>query len=567
MDKADLRIYRLSDTTNQWVLVGGTVDTVSNIVTVAITNLGTYAVAPPLPTGALQLQPSTNALPADGLSQMTVTVTNLMLNTGNVATQAWLFAASALGVTILDADVDTNTSWVQIVSTNGTLTLHLLAPPGGNYASVSLKSVAGDAVGQIAFNLVDATPPATPSSVLATAGQSRIWVSWQTNSESDLGGYRVYYRMGQSGPPWDGTAAIEGSPSPVIITGTNCLLRGLQLGTNYYVAVSAMDTTGNESPLSPVIQVTTAPAAPAPPTAISARFGTDGTNFLMWALSDDDGYNDRDVVRYDVLRAVLPDGSYAKVGEVAAGIGIYSETNLTVASTQYVRYAIVAVASNSLSSVQTLANRLMADGITIDNDGDGIPDWWMMQYFGHPTGLASDQSLAQDDPAGDGLTNLQKYQLGRNPLIWDNLHFVSVQSQSDSTFKLTIFGQVGHYYSLLASSDLKTWTPILNFACTNATMDILDCDARSFGARFYRLVTPPSAPVMTMGVGAGLPFGTNGLNLFLTGTAGVEYRVDASSDLVNWATITNIFSTNVTMYFVDPSATNYSRRFYRAVAP
>ena len=25
-----------------------------------------------------------------------------------------------------------------------------------------------------------------------------------------------------------------------------------------------------------------------------------------------------------------------------------------------------------------------------DSDGDGIPDWWMLQHFGHPTGLASD---------------------------------------------------------------------------------------------------------------------------------------------------------------------------------
>src|SRR5207302_6046035 len=26
--------------------------------------------------------------------------------------------------------------------------------------------------------------------------------------------------------------------------------------------------------------------------------------------------------------------------------------------------------------------------ITYDSDGDGIPDWWTQQYFGHPTGQA-----------------------------------------------------------------------------------------------------------------------------------------------------------------------------------
>jgi hypothetical protein len=567
LDPATLQIYQLPDGTNIWRLIGGTVDIVLNTVTATITNLGTYAVAPPLPTGALQLQPSTNALPADGISQMTVTVTNLLLNTGNSATQAWLFTASASGVIILDADADSNTAGVQIVSTNATLILHLLAPPGGNYASVSLKSVAGDAAGQIGFNLVDTTPPATPSNVSVTPGQSRIWVFWQTNSEPDLGGYRVYYRMGQSGPPWDGTAAIEGSPSPVIVNSTNCLLRGLQLGTNYFVAVSALDTTGNESPLSAAVSVITTQAPPAAPTGVAARFGSDGTNILMWALSEDDGYNDRDVIRYDILRAVLPGGSYWKVGEVAAGIGIYSETNLMVAPTQYVGYAVAAVASNSLTSAQALANRLMPDGVTIDNDGDGIPDWWMMQYFGHPTGQASDHSLAQDDPAGDGLSNLQKYLLGRNPLIWDNLHFVGCESQSDGRFNLTIFGQVGSNYTLQASTDLVNWASVLNFTCTNSPTIVVDPGAKYFGARFYRLAQGTLPVMVTLNLNTPAAWTANGLGLNLEGPLGFSHIVQVSTDLLNWQPLTNFVLTNYPFYFSDSTATNYSRRFYRAVVP
>jgi len=48
---------------------------------------------------------------------------------------------------------------------------------------------------------------------------------------------------------------------------------------------------------------------------------------------------------------------------------------------------------------------------------------------------------------------------------------------------------------------------------------------------------------------------------------GLEYRVDASGDLVNWTAVTNFISTNAVMYFQDASATNYNRRFYRAVVP
>lgn len=563
----DLRIYRLADNTNGWVLVGGTVDLVSNLVSATITNLGTYAVAPPLPTGSLWLQPSTNFLTADGVSEMTVVVTNLLLNTGGSATQAWLFTASAVGVDILSSDADTSTPGVQIVSTNATITLQLRAPVGGTHASVSLKSVAGDAYGQVGINLADNTPPGTPSGVSVTAGQSRIWVSWQTNREPDLAGYRVYYRLGQVGPPWDGTAAVEGTPSPVQVVATNFLLRGLLLGTNYFVAGSAVDTTGNESPLSTPIQATTTPAAPAPPTGVAARFGPDGTNILMWALSEDDGYNDRDVVRYDVFRAVLPGGSYVKVGEASAGVGLYTETNAAVGSTQYVGYAVTAVATNGPSSSQTLANRLMADGVTIDNDGDGIPDWWMMNYFGHPTGQAGDQSFAWSDPAGDGLSNLQKYLLGRNSLVWDNLHFVGWQYLPDGRFKLTIFGQTGHNYTLQATTNLVDWVPVTSFVCTNGVMDVFDPAATNLSSRFYRLTTITSVPGMRLELGSAHPLTTNGLDLVLYSTTGLEYRVDASSDLVTWAAITNFISTNATTYFRDSSATNYSRRFYRAVVP
>jgi hypothetical protein len=490
LNPADLRIYYLPDGTNRWQLVGGAVNLASNTVSATITNLGTYAAAPPLPTGDLQLIPSTNLLSADGVSQMIVTVTNLMLNTGNAATQQWAFTASASGVTILSQDVDTNTPGVQVYTTNGAITLRLLAPQGGNVAHVSLASVAGDAYGSTAINLLDNTAPAAPTGVSVSAGQSRIWVSWQTNSEPDTAGYRVYYRLGQAGPPWDGTAAVEGTASPVMLTGTNWLLRGLLAGTNYFVAVSAVDTTGNESPLSAPIQVATTPAAPAPPASVAARFGADGTNILMWALSEDDGYNDRDVVRYDVLRAVLPGGSYVKVGEASAGVGLYTETNTTVGNTQYVGYAVTAVATNGVNSSQTLANRLMADGVTIDNDGDGIPDSWMVQYFGHPTGQASDQSFAWNDPAGDGLSNLQKYLLGLDPLVPARPYLQPLLSPTNGDFALNIQGLFGRSVTLEVSTNLTSWQTLTNLTSTNAVIHFEDWGVTNSGSRFYRAVVP-----------------------------------------------------------------------------
>ena len=50
-----------------------------------------------------------------------------------------------------------------------------------------------------------------------------------------------------------------------------------------------------------------------------------------------------------------------------------------------------------------------------DSDGDGIPDSWMLLYFGHATGLASDKSRATDDADGDGMSNFQEFLVGTNP--------------------------------------------------------------------------------------------------------------------------------------------------------
>jgi Fibronectin type III domain len=443
-NQADLRIYYLRDGTNRWEIVGGAVNAASNTVTATIARLGTYALAPPMPTGDLQLIPSTNTLAADGASEMTITVTNVFLNTGEVlqpppyfggysgvATQQWIFTATAVGANLLSPDFDPETPGVQVLSTNGAVTLFLQAPVGGTVARVSMASMAGDAFGTVAINMLDNTPPAAPKDISITAAQSRIWISWQMNSDPDLAGYRVYYRMGAAGPPWDGTATVEGTSSPVMVMGTNCLLRGLILGTDYFVSVSTVDTTGNESPLTAAVQVTTTPGPPMPPTSLTVHFGADSTNILMWALSEDDGYNDRDVMRYDVWRAVLPGGSYFKIGEVRAGIGLFSEPNPVLSPGQYVDYAVTAVDWSGLQSSEALATSL-------------LPAPMLKLSVGAPNGLV----------------------------------------------QLSVTGTTGQSYTIQASRNLVDWLPIQSFVSTTTVMTVVDQGATNFDHRFYRAVSP-----------------------------------------------------------------------------
>jgi T5SS/PEP-CTERM-associated repeat protein len=77
-------------------------------------------------------------------------------------------------------------------------------------------------------------------------------------------------------------------------------------------------------------------------------------------------------------------------------------------------------------------NNLSLSQGRLDTDGDGIPNWWMMGYFGHPAGLASDNSRAQDDADGDGMSNLAEYLAGTNPRDRSsNLRIIAVRPQTN----------------------------------------------------------------------------------------------------------------------------------------
>jgi len=154
----------------------------------------------------------------------------------------------------------------------------------------------------------------------------------------------------------------------------------------------------------------------------------------------------------------------------------------------------------------------------IDTDHDGIPDSWMMQYFGHPTGQASDNSLATQDRDGDGLSNLQEYHAGTSPNSTDTdgdgfSDLVEVQSGSDplsasskpvggtnSVVKLPAIelgylpgtmGVTQQFQSVDSLGDItSTWTNIGSpFVSTNGMFYNLQ-SLRGASNRFFRVIAP-----------------------------------------------------------------------------
>jgi sugar lactone lactonase YvrE len=76
----------------------------------------------------------------------------------------------------------------------------------------------------------------------------------------------------------------------------------------------------------------------------------------------------------------------------------------------------------------------------------------------------------------------------------------------------------------------------------------------------------PAPRILTSGPGFGFNGGQFGFNL--TGPAGKLVVVEASTDLVSWQPLwTNTFTFPATLNFSDPTAMNYSARFYRGITP
>ncbi len=138
-----------------------------------------------------------------------------------------------------------------------------------------------------------------------------------------------------------------------------------------------------------------------------------------------------------------------------------------------------------------------------------------------------------------------------------------------STFTFAAFGPTNLDVSNLSEGGVLKWTPTVAQAQSENTIYVMVTENNSLSTNgsFQVLVFPTPSPALRVSPLRPV-FGANGFQFTVNTMAGTTWRIDASTNLLNWRPVaTNLTGPSGALQFTDPVATNYLQRFYRAVLP
>jgi fibronectin type 3 domain-containing protein len=200
----------------------------------------------------------------------------------------------------------------------------------------------------------DTTPPVPPTGLTATAGDRSVSLEWNSSGEEDLAGYSVY-RSTNSGSY--GAALAVGLSTNAYIDDA------VSNGMTYYYAVTAKDSTGNESLKSTETSATPEPDTipPAAPTGLTAAAG-DNFVRLTWMQN-----SEADLDSYKVYRSTTS-SNYPATALATVSTNAYVDGTAENGTTYY--YVVTAVDNGSNESFYSAEATVTPADWSVFNDAD-----------------------------------------------------------------------------------------------------------------------------------------------------------------------------------------------------
>ena len=122
-----------------------------------------------------------------------------------------------------------------------------------------------------------------------------------------------------------------------------------------------------------------------------------------------------------------------------------------------------------------------------DTGSDGIPDDWMLTYFGDADPAVGINHGADDDYDGDGFTNVQEFILGSDPTLADsNLRITSFDLNA-----LQFQAKPYELYEVYGSTNLLTWRRAINPIVPAAALAVATRHTNGSGRQFFRVLKVP----------------------------------------------------------------------------
>jgi len=196
----------------------------------------------------------------------------------------------------------------------------ILNPPSGTYNLSVVTSKDIVAVNSGNFTTTDATPPAAPTGLMATPGNTKVDLAWSANAEPDLAGYNLYRST-------DNVNFTKINSS--LLTTTTYSNTGLTNGSTYYYKLTAVDTSNNASAYSAVVSAKPMTVGISLSAAIFHGIGAEGGDRLKARITLNDPVSNTNSGVVDTVTATAKStadatGISVTLTETGANTGVFT---------------------------------------------------------------------------------------------------------------------------------------------------------------------------------------------------------------------------------------------------